>query len=806
MAARPSLLAVAVLAAAPAIAQEPYQRPPAPIPRILDADPPPLVQLSADRAWLLLLDRPPLPHIEEVAAPELRLAGDRIDPRNDNRSREATFKGLRLRSVEGVVERRIEIPDPARIGAAWWSPDSRQVAFTVVGSDAVNLWLADVKTGAARRLTDARLNGASGAPCAWASPAAGLVCKLIPAGRGPAPAAAATPRGPLVQESSGKPAPNRTYEDLLQSPDDEALFEHHFASQIALISPDGTVRPIGAPGLHVTARPSPDGVFLLVETLHRPFSYVVPRERFPRTISVWNVDGLFVRQVADVPLQEEVSPAFDAVPIGPRDVSWREDAPATLAWAEALDGGDPAKPATKRDRLALLEAPFAGEPAPLLDVAYRITGVVWGRSDLALVEEGWWKTRRTQTWVVAPAGRSAPRVLFDRSSEDRYGDPGDFLTAPNPRGRPVLLTTKDGRSAYLAGRGASPEGDRPFLDRMELTSARTLRLWRSEAPAYEEVVALLDGEGRRAITRRESPDEPPNYFVREIKENLLSRLTDFPDPVPELAGVKPELVRYQRADGVELSATLYLPPGYDRSQGPLPFLFWAYPREFKSASAAAQVVGSPYRLARPSGASHLFLLTQGYGVLDGPAMPIVGEGDKEPNDTYVEQLVADAQAAVEKVAAMGVADRNRIAIGGHSYGAFMAANLLAHSDLFRAGIARSGAYNRTLTPFGFQAEERTFWKARETYIRMSPFAFADRIDEPILIIHGIADDNSGTFPIQSERLFAALKGNGATARLVMLPAEAHSYRARESVGHTLWEMVRWMDTYVKNAPPRPARR
>ncbi|PYQ07697.1 MAG: S9 family peptidase, partial [Acidobacteria bacterium] len=609
----PTLLALTVLASAPAAAQEPYKRPPAPIPRILDADPAPIVQLSPDRAWLLLMERPALPHIEEVAAPELRLAGDRIDPRNDNRSREASFKGLRLRSVDSVVELRIETPEKARIGAAWWSPDSRQIAFTVVGDDAVKLWLADVKSGAAHPLTDARLNGASGPPCSWASALAGLVCKLVPAGRGAAPTAPETPRGPLVQESSGKPAPNWTYEDLLKNPADEALFEHHFMSQLALIGPDGGVRPIGVPGLHVTARPSPDGVFLLVETLHRPFSYVVPRERFPRAISVWNVDGLFVRQLADVPLQENVPAAFDAVPAGPRDVSWRDDTPATLVWAEALDGGDPAKAAPKRDRLAFLEAPFAGEPAGLLDVEYRVSDAVWGRGDLAIVEESWWKTRRKRTWVVSPAGRLAPRVLLDRSSEDRYADPGDFLTAPNPRGRPVLLTGKDGKSAYLAGRGASPEGDRPFLDRIDLASARTQRLWRSEAPAYEEVVALLDGEGRRAITRRESADEPPNYFVREIKENLLARLTDFPDPVPELAGVKPELIRYARADGVELSATMYLPPGYDRSKGPLPFLFWAYPREFKSASAAAQVVGSPYRFVRPSGASHLFVLTQGYG-------------------------------------------------------------------------------------------------------------------------------------------------------------------------------------------------
>jgi dipeptidyl aminopeptidase/acylaminoacyl peptidase len=385
----PVFVALAVLVPAAAPAQDPYQRPPAPILRILDAEPAPLVQLSPDRAWLLLMDRPALPHIEEVAAPELRLAGDRIDPRNDDRSRAPVFKGLRLRSVDGVVERQIETPLDARIGEAWWSPDSRQVAFTVVGENAVTLWLADVKGGAARRLTEARLSGAAGAPCAWVSPLAGLVCRLVPAGRGAAPAAPATPRGPLVQESTGKPAPNRTYDGLLQNPADEALFEHHFTSQIAVVSPDGSVRPIGVPGLHVVAEPSPDGVFLLVETLHRPFSYVVPRERFPRSIAVWNVDGLFVRQVADVPLQEEVPAAFDAAPVGPRDVSWRADVPATLVWVEALDGGDPARAAPRRDRLAALESPFGGDPVGLLDVEYRISGAVWGRADLALVEEGW---------------------------------------------------------------------------------------------------------------------------------------------------------------------------------------------------------------------------------------------------------------------------------------------------------------------------------------------------------------------------------------------------------------------------------
>jgi dipeptidyl aminopeptidase/acylaminoacyl peptidase len=397
-------------------------------------------------------------------------------------------------------------------------------------------------------------------------------------------------------------------------------------------------------------------------------------------------------------------------------------------------------------------------------------------------------------------GGAKPRLVFDRNSEDRYADPGDFATTVGPLGT-VALTSRDGRYAFLEGQGASAEGDRPFVDRFEIATGRTARLFRSEAPHYEAPVELLDTEGRRLLTRRESVDEPPNYFVRDLRTSRLAQLTRFADPAPELAGLEPELIRYTRADGVELSAHLYLPPNYDRSRGPLPFLFWAYPTEYKSAAAAAQVSGSPYRFVRPSGSSHLFLLTQGYGILDDPAMPIVGEGDAEPNDSYVEQLVASAEAAVNKVVEMGIADRNRIAIGGHSYGAFMTANLLAHSDLFRTGIARSGAYNRTLTPFGFQSEERNWWEAPEVYTRMSPFTYANRVNEPLLMIHGEADNNAGTFPMQSERMFAAVQGNGGTARLVMLPAESHGYAARESVGHVLWEMTTWLDRWVKGVTP-----
>ena len=560
------------------------------------------------------------------------------------------------------------------------------------------------------------------------------------------------------------------------------------------------MRRLGDSGLIASVRPSPDGDYVLVGRQHEPFSYLVPAFRFARSYSVHWTDGSHVRSIAQLPLAESVPTAFGSVPTGPRSLQWRADAPATVVWVEAQDGGDARMEADIRDQVFMLDAPFDGEPTVLVSLPLRYGGISWGDDETALVYESWFSTRKSRTYVIRPSDPSAePHLLFDLSMEDRYADPGYPMTKSTVWGTSVLRL--DAGMTIVTGRGYSPEGTRPFLRRLNLATGETEELFRSTDPFYEIPLALL--EDGKLLTQRETVSDPPNIYVRDLATGDAREVTAFPHPYPDLAEVQKIPLQYTRADGVPLTATLYLPPGYDADEdGALPGLVWAYPREFKSAQAAGQRTDSPNQFKRVSYWGAIPYVAQGYAVLDGASMPVIGEGDEEPNDTFREQLVANAAAVIDEGVRRGVLDADRVAIGGHSYGAFMTANLLAHSDLFRAGIARSGAYNRTLTPFGFQREERLFWEAPELYFGMSPFMHADKVDEPLLLIHGEADNNSGTFPLQSRRYYGALKGLGKTVRLVMLPHESHGYRARESVLHMLWETDRWLEQYVKNASPR----
>jgi dipeptidyl aminopeptidase/acylaminoacyl peptidase len=795
-----------LLAVSPAAAQETsgYRLPPAPIPQILDAAPTPGVSIGPDGRTMALLSRAGMPDIAQLAEPELRLAGTRINPRTNGPSRSTHSLGITLQTVDGGAQRTVQVPPNARIGAVQWSPDGTRLGFTNTVANGVELWVADVRSGEARRVLGPELNAALGSPYDWAPDGRTLLVKRVVANRGAAPTAPLVPAGPVIQENEGRAAPVRTFQDLLTNAHDEALFDYYFTSQLVRVPvAGGNATPIGLPGVISGFSASPNGEYVLVSTFKRPYSYLAPMFSFAAEAFILDARGNRVHTAIDR-ADVTMSPiGRDMVNPGPRGVQWRADAPATLVWADVVDGGNARAQAEVRDRVFMLDAPFTGAPRTLIDLPQRYAGIQWGRDDVALVYSRWATDARARTWVVNPSRPGTGRVLFDRSSEDRYGDPGSPITRLNQTGNRVLRFTADGAHVFLTGEGASPRGSYPFLDRLNLADGRTERLWQAAEPHYETVVALLDDDGRRLLTRRESVTDMPNFYVRDRQSGAVTAVTSFADPAPQFAGVQRQLITYPRADGVMLSATLFTPPGYDAQRdGPLPMLVWAYPREFRDADAASQVQDSPHRFSRPGGSSHLFLLTQGYAILDGPAMPIIGVGEEEPNDRYIEQLVSSAEAAVNKVVEMGVARRDRIGVGGHSYGAFMTANLLAHSDLFRAGIARSGAYNRTLTPFGFQAEPRSYWEATTVYHAMSPFNFAHRINEPILLIHGEADNNSGTFPIQSERMYQALKGHGATVRYVVLPHESHGYTARESVLHTLAEMIEWMDRHVKNAPAR----
>ena len=783
-----------------------YQKAPQPISDILNARPTPLVQLSPDGKWLLAADRLANPPVSDLAQPMLRLAGLRINPATNGRHHPPRFVRLHLYSTAGNDQSEVTVPRNAYLSAPEWSQDSQHFAFTNTTATGIELWIGQIGTYTASAVPKVRLSAVLGDTVQWMPDGKTLLVQTVPATRGNPPAEPKTPDGPIIQESDGKRAPVRTYEDLLQDSHDEDLFDYYATSQLMLVK-NGVATPVGKPGIFSRVDPSPNGKYLLVSRIHRPYSYIVPESDFPRDVEVWNLDGKVEYKVASLPLEDHVP--IEGVPLGPRDYQWIPAQPATLVWASALDGGDPKTKTPFRDEVMTLSAPFTSDPRELVKLEQRFvpaggggfrsgSAIDWSENGTGLVRDYNRDRRWLRTFMIdlSKPGEQA-KLIWERSTRDRYRDPGTPLMRTLGNGKRVMR--QEGKSIFLVGNGASQKGEFPFLDRFDLDTLKSERIFQSAEGHYEFPVALLSDDGSRFLTRHESPTEPPNYFVRTAKGTDKQAITNFPDPAPQLHGITKQLVTYKRADGVQLSFTLYLPANYKQGER-LPTIVWAYPLEFNDADTAGQVSGSQYRFTTITGISHLFLLTQGYAVLDNATMPVVGDPETM-NNTYVEQIVASARAAIDKAVEMGVTDPNRVGVGGHSYGAFMTANLLAHSDLFRAGVARSGAYNRTLTPFGFQSERRTIWEAPEMYIKVSPFMHADKIKHPILLIHGMADDNSGTFPIQSERMYQAIKGNGGIVRYVQLPYEAHGYLARESTEHTLWEMVTWFDKWVKNAQP-----
>ena len=813
----PRAVVLALLVIAPAlVAQESqkYLLPPQNIIDVFDAEPPAQISVSPNKQQIALVKARAYPTIAELSQPMYRLAGARINPKTNGPHRVSGLPGtginsIVLKKIEGGAETTVTMPPQARISHVKFSPDGAHLAFLQTKDTGIELWIANTATGAAKAVVTGadRINATGGDPCDWLHDNVTMVCELVPANRGTAPVEPTVPPGPTVHENHGKAAPAPTYEDLLKNPYDDALYEYYFTSQLAAINTaTGTKTPIGKTGIFNNVTPSPSGQYVLVSKIRKPFSHTVPANGFNQDIEVWSRDG-DVKKLADRPSREGTT--LTGVEAGPRSFQWRADQPATVLWVEALDGGDNRVKVPFRDKIVSLAAPFSGQPTEITKTEWRYASISYTDTAIGLLNENDRASRRTRTWLMEPG--AAPRKVWDRKQDAAYDDPGnpvirrDTGTAGRgggggrggPAGGPIM---QSGDFIFVAGQGASPEGDRPFLDKVNVKTLKTERVFRSSSESLESFIAPLNDEMTHFITRYETQKDAPNYYTRDAGSEAKRAVTQFKDPQPQIRNILRQYVTYKRKDGVTLSGTLYLPPGYKQGTK-VPVIMWAYPREFGDADSASQVTGSPNQFTSIRGASHMFLLLSGYAIFDNPTMPIIGPGETA-NDTYVEQLVASAQAAVDKVVEMGVADRDHIGVGGHSYGGFMTANLLAHSRLFRAGFAESGAYNRSLTPWGFQAERRSFWEAPDIYTKMSPFWYADRIKDPILLMHGEVDDNTGTFPIQSERLYAALKGHGATVRYVTLPNEAHGYAARETLLHVLAERLNWFDKYVKNAAPK----
>lgn len=800
----PRFLSVLLLVMAiPAFGQDDvsYKTPPKAIAEMLLARPTPSVSVDDKGEWMLFYETSIYPSVEELAKPELRLAGIRINPSNFSLSRQNFISNLYFRSIGTGKEFKIAgLPSPLRAGTLTWSPNGKKIAFTHTTGSRIDLYVVDLATMKAVKINQSALNGLLGPGYLWYDNNTVVYrAPLYPAAA--APARSLMPKGPATQENYGKASPRPTFQDMIKSPYDEELFSFYTKTQL-IKNVNGTETRIGKPAIYSMVSVSPDKKYLLLRTLKKPFSYLVPAQGFPSTVIITDMNGKLIRELADLPSGETAPGGNDNVQLVPRGFEWRDDEPATVTWCVPLDSGLIKKQAEYRDMVLALKAPFNGQPAELFKTKMRFRNVTWGDKNLALVTEGLTGKQIVQLDRYNPITGDLEK-LITRNTTDAYSNPGTPVTQKNEYGRQVVKTIENGNKILMNNiTGSSPEGDLPFLATFDLTRKQKYIIWRCEEGYFENVIKVLDAEKLQLLTRRESEKEMGNYWIKNLKLRMADRqLTHFTNPYPQLDGVTKEKIRYKRADGIDLTGDLYLPKGYDpKRDGKLPVIIWAYPAEYNSAADAAQVRGSEHKFTVLNGGSPIFYVTQGYAVLNNAEMPIVAtDKDKKPNDNFVSQLTMNAEAAINVLDSMGVGDRNRVGVGGHSYGAFMTANLLAHTRLFKAGIARSGAYNRTLTPFGFQNEDRNYWEAPDLYHDMSPFSYADRIKTPLLLIHGEADNNTGTYPIQSERMFNAIKGHGGTVKYISLPHESHGYAGRENILHILAEQLNWLEKYVKNA-------
>ena len=772
-----------------------YRLPPTDIQKIVSAKQLPAIKVDAEGKRMILAEYQTISTIATLAEPELTLAGIQINPANNGQSREVRILKLSIKSLKHGREVDINsLPDSVYLTNITWSPDNTKIAFCVHYRNKIALWYAEVQTGVARPVKGIKINGLFDKPYEWLSDSKRMLCRTISRLKNE-PIAVIEETKPVIQQNDGSIKASRTYQGMLKNAYDEELFDYYATSQVIITNLEGEAEKIGVPGVISSSSASPDGAYVLVETIHKPYSYTERYYRFPRKVDVYTATGSYLKTLVDVPLLDEIPPLKDAASPVARGHDWQANAPATLYWVEAQDGGNPDQKATIRDKIYTLKAPFTENAALIHNCSLRFRSLIWGDNSIAVVHERWWSNQKQISYLINTGKRASSVKLFEYSLTDRYNAPGEFYTCTNSYGKEALMTNTPGDKLYLLGEGASPEGDQPFVDVLHLRSQKITRLWQSQKPYYEKPIAILSADKKTLLTRRESVAQNPNYALHDLVNNSIKQLTFFEHPYPALKSIARKEYRFTREDGVELSAYIFLS---DKADRPLPTFIWSYPTDYKSAEEAAQIVGSPYMFSYLPPFSPVALATQGYAVMI-PMMPVIGEGQSYPNDTYITQLMMNVKAAISEGARLGMIDTMRLAVGGHSYGAIMAANLATHTHLFRAGIAMSGAYNRTLTPFGFQSEERTYWQSPEVYDEMSPFQHADKMHTPLLLIHGEADNNPGTFPLQSERYYQALKGLGATVRFVSLPHEDHFYEAEESISHIYWEILNWLDKHLKNA-------
>lgn len=778
-----------------------FQKPSAEILALADYQRAPSVSMDSKKEWMLLSYRDTYKSLEDLSQDEMRLGGLRINPVTHISSATTFINNLKVRRITGKEEIQVAgLPRNPRITNLSWSPDETKIAFTNTVSDGTELWVLDVASAKATRLTGPTLNAVMGNPISWFRDGKALLVNVLPNDR---PALIDSkkdlPKGPTVSVSDGSKSQNRTYPDLLKNATDEANFETLVRSELQLIALDGSASVFKPADLYAGVNFSPDGSLLMVTTIRKPYSYIVPVSRFPMQSDIYDVSGRLVKTVNEVPLNEVMPKGFMAVRKGKRSMGWRADEPATLSFVEALDGGDPANQVEFRDEVFLWKAPFDAAPVSLVKLKQRFSGMLWGNATTAMVTEEWYDTRNEKSFLIDPSRPGgAPRLVSDRNSQDIYSDPGQVETVRNAYGRYVMAI--ENGNVFLIGDGFTKKGQFPFIEEMNLSSLKKKRLYTSVyKDRKEDLLSIEDFKKGKVLVMLQSATDYPNYYFRDLKKKTLTPVTTFANPFESIRNVYKEVIYYKRKDGVALSGTLYLPAGYDRKAKTekLPLLIWAYPEEFKDRNSAGQSNKNPNEFTFPNYGSFVYWVTKGYAVLDDASFPIIGEGTTEPNDTFLTQLVDDAAAAIDAVDALGYINRKKVAIGGHSYGAFMTANLLTHSNLFACGIARSGAYNRTLTPFGFQSEQRNYWEIPDIYNAMSPFMNAEKMKTPLLLVHGDADNNPGTFTLQTERYFQALKGLGAPVRMVLLPKESHGYAAKENILHLLWEEDRFLEKYLK---------